>query len=371
MWINALDICNQYNKDCPDCVQTLAAGRRHVKRGLGDESWTMSADLSGPHPQAIATDFVYMMIVVIRLEKGKNLPFIRGLTSKEASGIVTALKGVFAELRSIFGMLPPINRFHTDGGGEFINHKVEQFLKEQGVFKTSTDGKDPQGNGLAERYVGIIKQRACSYLAHAGLGLRFWYWASLQAAFVYRSTILGVGLPKDGVPTFGHRVLVRKPGDKATKSELSFLPKKEEALFLCWDSSVVNGAYVGLANGMGLLTTRKVSAPTPWPNDSVPTWRIITNPVGHEKVWVSSEGTVLWNTPKDGDILTFEQRSIPDHSSGIKEKATAADLQTDRDWRRFKHGLPTEESMNDLKRRECALTRIQTEMGNLLMILPL
>ena len=134
------------------------------------------------------------------------------MTGKDGLGIVNALKGVLAEPRSVFGTLPPITRFHSDEGGEFMNRDVDKFLNDQGIFKTSTEGIYPKANGLAERFVGIIKQRACAYLAHAGFGLRFWYWASLQAAFVYISAILGVGLPKEGVPTFGNRVLVRKQG---------------------------------------------------------------------------------------------------------------------------------------------------------------
>ena len=160
----------------------------------------------------MATNFRYMMIVVIRLEKGKNLPFVRVLAVKEAGGIVAALQSTLAELNSLFGTMPPISRFHSDEGGEFMNKEVAAFLLSKGIHKTSTDGHDPKGNGLAERFVGIIKQRACAYLSHSGVGLRFWYWAAMQAAYVYRSTILGAQLPTSGVPTFGHRVLVRRLG---------------------------------------------------------------------------------------------------------------------------------------------------------------
>ena len=178
-----------------------------------------------------------------------------------------------------------------------MNRDVDKFLNDQGIFKTSTEGIYPKANGLAERFVGIIKQRACAYLAHAGVGLRFWYWASLQAAFVYRSAILGVGLPKEGVPTFGNRVLVRKQGENS-KSEQSFTSKMDEAVFLCWDSSVINGAYVGCISRLGIFTTRKVSAPTPWPNDTIPTWMLLRNPLGSEKIWLSDKGDISWKTPK-------------------------------------------------------------------------
>eukprot|EP00974_Lingulodinium_polyedra_P015974 1549903-Lingulodinium_polyedra.AAC.1 len=57
-------------------------------------------------------------------------------------------------------------------------------------------GYDPQANGKAERIVGIIKQRATSYLMHAGFPLKFWYWAVKQTAHVYRLGQLNIKLPE-------------------------------------------------------------------------------------------------------------------------------------------------------------------------------
>ena len=173
-------------------------------------------------------------------------------------------------------------------------------------------------------------------------------WASLQAAFVYRSAILGVGLPKEGVPTFGNRVLVRKQG-YVSKSEQSFTSKMDEAVFLCWDSSVINGAYVGCISRLGIFTTRKVSAPTPWPNDTIPTWMLLRNPLGSEKIWLSDKGDTSWTTPKAEETLTFEERSCPEYGKDARSEAQLSDFPIDRDWRRVKHGLPTEESMKLLK----------------------
>ena len=84
-WINTM-ICGKYDKTCPTCVKALGHGRSHKAASMGDVEWSMSADLSGPHPLVVATPYKYMMITVIRLEKGKNLPFVRGLTGTEAGG---------------------------------------------------------------------------------------------------------------------------------------------------------------------------------------------------------------------------------------------------------------------------------------------
>ena len=113
------------------------------------------------------------------------------------------MQSVIAELNSILGE-QLIVRFHTDEGKEFMNKAMDEMLINLHIFQTGTGGHDPNANGRAERYVGLIKQRATSYLLHAGLGLSFWYWACKQAAFMYRAEMLGVKYPTDA-PAFGHR----------------------------------------------------------------------------------------------------------------------------------------------------------------------
>ena len=89
-----------------------------------------------------------------------------------------------------------------------------------------------------------MKQRATSYLIHAGVPLKLWYWACTQAAYMCRAKVLGLKLPSDA-PTFGNRVLVRDP--KA--EDKSFTKRTKEAIFLCWDTSVIQGAYAMTTNG--------------------------------------------------------------------------------------------------------------------------
>ena len=112
------------------------------------------------------------------------------------------------ELRAITGAQRSIVRFHSDAGKEFINAETKKVLDENGIFQSHTGGHDPKSNGLAERFVGIIKHAAANLIAHSGLSLVFWYYASVQAAYQYRSRVLGAPMPKDA-PTFGDRVLIR------------------------------------------------------------------------------------------------------------------------------------------------------------------
>eukprot|EP00975_Prorocentrum_lima_P069233 12925125-Prorocentrum_lima.AAC.1 len=76
-------------------------------------------------------------------------------------------------------------------------------------MQTKTGGYDPKANGRAERYIGILKRKATSYLIPAGVSLKLWYWAAWQAAYLCRMQALEMSLPDDA-PTFGHGVLIAK-----------------------------------------------------------------------------------------------------------------------------------------------------------------
>eukprot|EP00975_Prorocentrum_lima_P071589 12938540-Prorocentrum_lima.AAC.1 len=49
-------------------------------------------------------------------------------------------------------------------------------------MQTKTAVYDPKAYGRAERFLGILKRRATSYLTNAGISLTIWYWAACQAA---------------------------------------------------------------------------------------------------------------------------------------------------------------------------------------------
>jgi len=267
----------------------------------------LSADLSGPHPEAVGTKFKYMLVAVFNGgPKTKNLPFVRGLTSKSSQEVVTGIKSVIAELNSIMGEQIVV-RFHTDAGGEFLNEAMKSLLTTMEIHQTKTAGHDPKANGRAERYVGIIKQQATSYLMHSKLPLKFWYWAAKQAADLYRKRMMGVKLPVDA-PTFGNRVLIRDP--KA--EEKSFVKKMNEAIFLCWDSTTVQGAFVLTQKDSG-PTIVATSGPLPWPTKTQQeTWRLESDPNSDNKIWISNLNRILWKAPDEKERITFEERGGPE-----------------------------------------------------------
>ncbi len=276
-----------HQRGCPKCRKAIGMMRPHHK-GKRTSKNVLSCDLSGPHPESVGTKYKYLMVAVFNTGAGGvNLPFVRGLETKSAMSVARAVSNVIAEINRMMGM-PIVCRFHSDAGSEFWNKELSQLLDGMGIFQTKTTGYDPQANGRAERYVGLIKRHATSYLVHAGLGLKFWYWASQQAAYMYRCRALEVKLPENA-PTFGNRVLVaQRPQDVPAFGETA-----KEGIFLCWDSSSIQGAFVAVpkpSGGMGIITA---ACPTPWPgSDGKERWKLVKESDGEGKIWVSSTGRV-------------------------------------------------------------------------------
>ena len=78
--------------------------RRPHHHGKSTTENVLGADLSGPHPEAVGTKFKYMLVAVFTPGPGKkNLPFVRGLSSKTATEVTDALYSVLGELNSILG----------------------------------------------------------------------------------------------------------------------------------------------------------------------------------------------------------------------------------------------------------------------------
>ncbi len=268
--------------------------------------------MSGPHPEAVGTKYKYLMVAVFNTGRGGiNLPFVRGLESTAANHAVKAVSNTLAEVNSMMGEGVAC-RFHSDVGSEFLNKEMSRMLDEMGIFQTKTTGYDPQANGRAERFVGLLKRHAISYLVRAGFGLKFWYWAASQAAYLFRCRALEVKLP-EGAPTFGNRVFVaQRPPDI-----LAFGEKAKEGISLSWESSSIQGAFVAVPKASGGMSNITATSPIPWPEaEGMERRRLVDKKDGDEKVWVSSSGKVSWTLP-DNDMVTFEERSMPGETEEV------------------------------------------------------
>ena len=93
---------------------------------------------------------------------------------------------VLKTLRALTGgSRPPILRLHSDKASEFLSPPIRAYLAQQGVRQTVNSGYDPQANGLAERWIGIVKVRATALLADVRLPPEYWSYACRWVAYVH------------------------------------------------------------------------------------------------------------------------------------------------------------------------------------------
>ena len=99
------------------------------------------------------------------------------------------------------------------------------------------------------------------------------------------------------------------------KDVKSFTSKTEEAIFLSWNPSVVQGADV-LVVREGVSKAITASAPVPWPSHIKPgtqKWKLIQGPKG-ERLWYGDQGGLVWGEMTSQiakDTLTLEERTSP------------------------------------------------------------
>ena len=160
------------------------------------------------------------------------LVFSTALPDNKNSTIRAAMQDVMLYIASL-GM--PVMRFHADRG-EFFSANFRAWLRNQGVRATWSEPGEPQSNGVAERTVRWIKDRARALLRGGGLPLELWPTAIESAAAEQRAKTLG--WKSKLIAPYGSRVHMKKRPFTAKGPR-----RKAEALESKWTS----GHYVGLS----------------------------------------------------------------------------------------------------------------------------
>lgn len=129
----------------------------------------------------------------------------------------------------------------SDGGGEYIGKKFEQYLITHGIKHEKTAPYTPQQNGVAERYNRTIVEKVRCLLFDAKLNKKFWAEAAYAAVDVINMlptssngdktpNELWMGKPSDfdNMKVFGCKALVHVPQQKRKKLD----KKAKEVIYL-------------------------------------------------------------------------------------------------------------------------------------------
>ena len=202
--------------ECDHCKRALGplyhhkiVGNRHLP--------VFTFDFSGPHPHRVNVA-QYLLVFVCSLGHVR-LIWAFGVQSRQASVVLPCLQSCFEDLRGLTGeSRPPILRLHPDRAREFLSPTIRAYLSQQGVRQTVNSGYDPQGNGLAERWIGIVKVRATALLADVRLPPDYWSYACRWVAYVHTHRVTEIPINK-ALPHFGDVVVVHQAFKKPPSFE--------------------------------------------------------------------------------------------------------------------------------------------------------
>ncbi len=77
-----------------------------------------------------------------------------------------------------------IKRIHTDNGTEYVNIKMHEYTRSNGIVHSTTAPYNPQSNGVAERMNQTLMSKVRAMLLLGKLSGKFWAEALLHAVFI-------------------------------------------------------------------------------------------------------------------------------------------------------------------------------------------
>ncbi|CAI7774246.1 unnamed protein product [Closterium sp. NIES-54] len=92
------------------------------------------------------------------------------------------IRTVRLQIRERFGEDLPVQRLHSDKGGEFSSNLLQDFCCGEGITQPFTLPDSPQQNGIAERRIGLVMEVARTSMIHAAAPHFLWPFAVRYAA---------------------------------------------------------------------------------------------------------------------------------------------------------------------------------------------
>ena len=142
-------------------------------------SWldVLQADRESHNKVKEATDCLLHKVQVM------EIPFTTNLPNKTQSTVVAGVQRIIARC-SYRNLI--VRRFHSDGGREFNNAKLRDYLAARGIHKTVVVPDEPQSNGRAESTIRRIKATTRTVLQEHDAGPGEWALAARCATHCLR-----------------------------------------------------------------------------------------------------------------------------------------------------------------------------------------
>ena len=173
------DTSNFTSHNCPACLEgghrrkAFAKRRSHEFTYFGER---LSSDLCGPFPKSV-DGFTYALCIVDSHSKYCALYMLK---SKSSDEVLSAFKNFLDDHKEHLAHDKKIS-WHTDNGGEFMSHDLDEFCNEFAVARSFSVPYAPPQNAQAERMWGLLLQPTRTMLAQARIDDAFWSYAMRHA----------------------------------------------------------------------------------------------------------------------------------------------------------------------------------------------
>ena len=150
------------------------------------------------------------LMVIVWCLREVRLIWALGVESRDDPHVVAGLQVAMDDLTILTGgcRAPDYGCTQTRPRS-FLAKSVRSLLKAHGIRQTTNSGYDPAANGIAERWVGIVKVRATALLAEHRLPPDYWAYACRWVAYIHNHRVLGIRL-NASYPLFGDVVVVHR-----------------------------------------------------------------------------------------------------------------------------------------------------------------
>ena len=251
-----------------------------------------------------------MLLFVWRLDTVRLL-WAFAVTGKTKECVRSCLNDVVAELSTYTGgSKPPVLRIHSDQAREFLSQPVMEWLMRHNIKQTFTSTGEPSANGVAERWIDLVKDKATVLPASRYLPTTLWCYAVPWVAYTYNQKTLGQ-TSKKSIPEFGQLLLLR------TKRDNKFQDRAELGIMMGLYPQIPHGVIAVTIQRNKTISEVYTAHVAPALMEKAEKWflkRDTKNP--NQMVYVSTKGEVSWDVPVDS-LPTVKEKKHWDQPSEI------------------------------------------------------
>lgn len=222
---------------CEECLKGKMA-RRPFKAAASVKNVldVIVSDVHGPMPVESIGKKRYFVTFIDAKSRYCEVRFIR-----QKSEVTACAVQYIEHLKTKFGKKPKV--FRSDRGTEYMDHRLQDYLLEEGIWFETTVGYCPQQNGISERMNRTLGEAALTLLCDSQLPRNHWAEAVASAAYSLNRVIskgsnrspvqmfCGDKPDWDKLRQFGSEVYVHVPEKKRDKLQ----PKAIKMKFVGFD----------------------------------------------------------------------------------------------------------------------------------------